>query len=68
MQGDAHDALHNTRDVHVTFYVQVLSSEFWPKDLLGLVEEGAAALHPTLQQVADAFTEQVSCASVARIS
>ncbi len=64
MQGDAHHALHNARDVHV----QVLSSEFWPKDLLGLAEEGAAALHPTLQQVADAFTEQVSFASVARIS
>ena len=53
---------------HVTFYVQVLSSEFWPKDLLGLVEEGAATLHPTLQQVADAFTEQVSFARVARFS
>jgi hypothetical protein len=53
---------------HVTLFAQVLSSEFWPKDLLGLVEEGAATLHPTLQQVADAFTEQVSFARVARFS
>jgi hypothetical protein len=42
--------------------VQVLSSEFWPKDLLGPVEEAATAvaLHPKLQQLADAFTEQVA--------
>ncbi len=42
----------------------MLSSEFWPKDLLGAVEDAsAAALHPKLQHVADAFTEQVSTSS-----
>jgi hypothetical protein len=37
----------------------VLSSEFWPKDLLGAADEDAVALHPKLQQAADSFTEQV---------
>ncbi len=46
-----------------TLLLQVLSSEFWPRDLLGPVEDAAAAaLHPNLQKVADAFTEQVGMA------
>jgi hypothetical protein len=53
--GNAH-ALCAALDVPL----QVLSSEFWPKDLIGHVEEkGAPALHPKLQQAADSFLEQV---------
>jgi hypothetical protein len=53
---------HTARYQDVSNAVQVLSSEFWPKDLLGPVEEAATAvaLHPKLQQLADAFTEQVA--------